>query len=150
MKTCRFTDNQYIAAGSTRSQTKKTVAMSPGTYTIQTCPFPEVDAELEYICRMAKQWIRNWRNPFASACWTHQILVSCHPFDDGNGRLARIITSIPLMQHGFPPMSVTFNQRSDYYSGIRQGHEGDYAAMVECIVFGMRESLEVIRSIFIN
>lgn len=41
-------------------------------------------------------------------------------FQDGNGRLARIIASIPLMQHGFPPMSVTFNQRSDYYSGIRQ------------------------------
>ena len=54
MKSCRITDNQYIAAGSTRTLTKKTVAMSSGTYSIQTCPFPEVDAELEYICRMAK------------------------------------------------------------------------------------------------
>lgn len=39
---------------------------------------------------------------------------------DGNGRLVRIVASLPLLQHGFPPISITLAQRVDYYVGIRK------------------------------
>ena len=53
MKTCQFSDLRYIAAGKTRTETRKTVVVA-GTYKIECCPFPEVDEELEYIFKMAK------------------------------------------------------------------------------------------------
>jgi hypothetical protein len=53
MKTCRFSDLHYIPAGKTRTETRRTVIVG-GAYKIECCPFPEVDGELEYICKMAK------------------------------------------------------------------------------------------------
>ncbi|PPQ77165.1 hypothetical protein CVT25_010793 [Psilocybe cyanescens] len=146
MKTCRFTESRYVAPGITRTETRKTVVVS-GSYNAQMCPYPQVDAEFEYVCRMAKQWIRTWRNPFASASWTHLTLVSCHPFDDGNGRLVRIVASLPLLQHGFPPISITLAQRVDYYVGIRKARGGDHAGMLECIMEGMKETIETVETL---
>jgi len=77
------------------------------------------------------------RNPFATASRIHLALVSCHPFgvsgalyphdwtllnihQDGNGRLVRLISSIPLLRHGYPPISISSSQRADYYDAINK------------------------------
>lgn len=125
MKTNSFGET-YIPPGQTRTLTKKTVVIA-GNYKIQCCPFPDVDNELDYICKMAKQYIKNWCNPFATASWIHLLLARCHPFNDGNGRTARLIPSIPLMMYEYPPLSIGLTQRSDYYDGINKAYDGDYA-----------------------
>ncbi|KAI0319598.1 fido domain-containing protein [Amylostereum chailletii] len=146
MKTCRFTDElHYVSAGKTRTETRKTVIIT-GVYDVQCCPFPEVDHELEYICMMAKQWIKSWKNPFATASWFHLILATCHPFDDGNGRLTRLLASIPLMQHGYPPISIGLTQRADYYSAINKAYKGDHTALVHCILEGMHGTIVSVQS----
>ena len=53
MKNCRYSDLHYIPAGKTRTETWKTVIVA-GSYKVECCPFPDVDGELEYICKMAK------------------------------------------------------------------------------------------------
>lgn len=41
------------------------------------------------------------------------------PFSkDGNGRMARLLASIPLVRHGFPPVSGALSQRADYCVAI--------------------------------
>ncbi|KAG5652382.1 hypothetical protein H0H81_005212 [Sphagnurus paluster] len=52
MKTCQYTNATFTPAGRTRGETLKTVIVA-GTYSIECCPYPEVDKELEYICKMA-------------------------------------------------------------------------------------------------
>ncbi|KAF5381986.1 hypothetical protein D9615_004227 [Tricholomella constricta] len=44
----------FLQTEGTRTETKKTVIVS-GVYAIETYPFQQVDAEVEYICKMAKQ-----------------------------------------------------------------------------------------------
>ncbi|KDR84241.1 hypothetical protein GALMADRAFT_220032 [Galerina marginata CBS 339.88] len=144
MRTCRFNQAHYTPAGMTRSETQSTVVIS-GVYTVECCPFPEVDAEVTYICKMAK--IKNWRNPFATASWFHTVLASCHPFDDGNGRIVRLLASIPLMKHGYPPISISFTQRADYYTALNKARDGDHNAIVQCILGGMREAMMSVRSL---
>jgi len=53
MNSCQYSDLYYAPAGKTRTETRKTVILA-GAYKIECCPFPDVDGELEYICRMAK------------------------------------------------------------------------------------------------
>ena len=53
MNSCQYSDLSYTPAGKTRTETRKTVFLS-GAYKIGCCPFPDVDGELEYICKMAK------------------------------------------------------------------------------------------------
>ncbi|KAH0586764.1 hypothetical protein H2248_007970 [Termitomyces sp. 'cryptogamus'] len=83
MKTCQYSkEGAYIPGGKTRQETRKTVIVRGGTSgDIQCCPFEQVDAEIKYICQMAKQLIQNWKNPFAVASWLHLVLVRCHPFE---------------------------------------------------------------------
>ena len=38
------------------------------------------------------------------AAWTHSEWVRIHPFSNGNGRIARILTNAVLMRYGLPPV----------------------------------------------
>ncbi|KAF8175103.1 fido domain-containing protein [Pholiota molesta] len=148
MKTCRFVDT-YTPLGMTRSATRKTVFVA-GTYNIQCCPFNQVDAELDRICNLAKQWSRTWRNPFATASWLHLVLVRCHPFEDGNGRLTRLIASIPLIRHGYPPLCIPLAERMEYYDAINKAYTGDHRALAEFLLQGMRESMASVQSLGVS
>ena len=53
MKSCQYSDLCYIPAGKTRTETWKTVIVA-GAYKIECCPFPDVDRDLEHICKMAR------------------------------------------------------------------------------------------------
>ena len=44
----------------------------------------------------------------------HAGFVSVHPFGDGNGRLARLLSNIPVLNAGFPPILVNKDQRPEY------------------------------------
>ncbi|TFK31902.1 fido domain-containing protein [Crucibulum laeve] len=147
MRTCRFSNQQhYIAAGKTRTETRTTAIIS-GMYNVQFCPFSDVDGELEVICKLSRQWIKSWRNPFGTASWIHLILAGCHPFEDGNGRMARLIASIPLIKNGYPPISLAMARRTDYYAAINKAHKGDHSAFVQGMLLGMQETISSVRSL---
>ncbi|PBK93932.1 hypothetical protein ARMGADRAFT_928288 [Armillaria gallica] len=114
-----------------------------GNYKIQCCPFPEVDNELDYICKMAKQYIEYWRNLFTTASWIHLLPARCHPFNDRNGRTTRLsIASIPLMMHGYPPISVVLPSVP-----IIIAYDGDHLSLIECILRGMEMTIASVRCI---
>ncbi|RPD82134.1 hypothetical protein L226DRAFT_528334 [Lentinus tigrinus ALCF2SS1-7] len=147
MHTCRFLEpGRYIPPGETRSTTRTTVDIL-GYNSAQCCPFTEVDKEVDYICNMSKQWIRSWRNPFATASWIHLVLTRCNPFDDGNGRIARIIASIPLVKTGYPPISITMSHRTSYYAAIPQAYDGDHSPFIQCLVDGMRDTISYVQGV---
>ncbi len=54
-------------------------------------------------------------NPIVLAAWTHAEFVRIHPFQDGNGRTARLIMNYQLMHRGFLPISIAKENRLDYY-----------------------------------
>lgn len=137
----------YINAGFTRQTTQKSVVRRSQQYNLAFCPAERVDQQLEYICRMGKQYIARWRNPFATAAWLHVTFVRCHPFDDGNGRMSLLISSIPLMRHGFPPLCITPSLRSVYYDALNIAWEGDFQPLINCFVDSMNNSLEEVQRI---
>jgi len=44
----------------------------------------------------------------------HLGFVHIHPFWDGNGRLARLLSNIPLLKSGFPPLVISQKDRKKY------------------------------------
>ena len=50
----------------------------------------------------------------------HRRLVAIHPFDDGNGRTARLLMNLVLMRAGYPPVSVRPEHRPVYLAALER------------------------------
>ena len=44
--------------------------------------------------------------------------TSIHPFWDGNGRLARLLSDLPLLKAGYPPLVIQNTHREDYIKAL--------------------------------
>lgn len=73
----------------------------------------------------------------------HHKFVHIHPFFDGNGRTARIMMSLFLMQSGFPLVVVLKNDRKKYYTVLDKADKGDYAPLVRFIAQAVERSLDM-------
>jgi Fic family protein len=58
-------------------------------------------------------------HPLEKAALLHCEFVRIHPFVDGNGRTARLITNLELMKHGFPPIVLPVEERVPYYHALQ-------------------------------
>ncbi|WP_295384015.1 Fic family protein [uncultured Thiodictyon sp.] len=85
----------------------------------------------------------------ATAGEAHYRLVAIHPFTDGNGRTARLLMNLILLQAGFPPVVITPEQRPDYVDALETRHvSGDagpwQAFMTERLIEGLERYLEIL------
>lgn len=64
------------------------------------------------------------KHPVELAAEAHYQLVTIHPFVDGNGRTARLLMNLILMQHGYPPAIVRIRDRIKYISGLEKAQLG--------------------------
>jgi Fic family protein len=55
-----------------------------------------------------------------SAFTAHRRLVDIHPFDDGNGRTARLLMNLILIRGGYPPVAVRPQDRPAYVHALQQ------------------------------
>lgn len=63
---------------------------------------------------------KNTDHPVTIAADAHLRFVSIHPFVDGNGRTARLLLNLLLMQTGYPPALVRKEDRDVYIDGIEK------------------------------
>lgn len=69
--------------------------------------------------------------PEVQAAWLHHRFTQIHPFQDGNGRVARTLATLVLLKAGSLPLVVTNDQRADYIEVLRTADKGELRALVE-------------------
>ncbi len=84
-------------------------------------------------------------NPILVAAEFHYRFIRIHPFDDGNGRTARILMNFILMQFGFPPCIIKSDKESkdEYFSVLQLADAGNIEAFVTYIAKNLNRSLEI-------
>ena len=48
----------------------------------------------------------------------HVSFVTIHPFFDGNGRMARLVSNIPVLKSGYPPILISLDRRKNYIDAL--------------------------------
>ncbi|MEK6889396.1 MAG: Fic family protein [Nanoarchaeota archaeon] len=64
-------------------------------------------------------------HPFVLATIFHNQFVYIHPFNDGNGRVSRLIFNFILIKHGFFPIIFFNDEKQKYYGYLRHAKIGD-------------------------
>jgi Fic family protein len=60
-----------------------------------------------------------------------------HPFNDGNGRIERVLMNHALQRHGFPPVIVRNKGKEKYYAMLRQYDQTGKSTLFESHLCGM-------------
>jgi len=81
-------------------------------------------------------------HPLLLASIFHHEFVAIHPFDDGNGRMGRIIMNFALMRGGYPVAVVPVTNRMAYYDALQEADEGNYVPIVQFIGGCLQNSLD--------
>ncbi len=71
----------------------------------------------DFYCNLSE---KNDINPIELAAWTHAEFVKIHPFQDGNGRTSRLIMNYQLMAKNYLPISISKENRFDYYDVLEK------------------------------
>ena len=67
---------------------------------------------------------QNKLHPVEFAAHAHRRLVDIHPFEDGNGRTARLLMNLILVNRGFCIVSIPPILRREYITALQQTHQG--------------------------
>jgi len=82
-------------------------------------------------------------NPIIIATQFHYKLISIHPFDDGNGRTARILMNFILMQNGYPPVIIKTEDKAKYISVLQQADAGIIEPFISFISDNLFDSIDL-------
>jgi len=64
----------------------------------------------------------------------HLAFEYLHPFNDGNGRIGRVINNYLLIREGFVPINIKFIDRKKYYDAFKEFDEKGETGIMEEIV----------------
>ena len=62
---------------------------------------------------------------------SHIDYISIHPFPDGNGRTGRLLTNILLLSHDYPPMTILYEDREEYFNIMKVGDADKLSDLIE-------------------
>jgi Fic family protein len=97
------------------------------------------------MAKLIKWWKTNQNKLHAIelAARLHHQLVYVHPFFDGNGRVARTVMNLILLQTGYPLTIILKNDRKKYYRALSQADENKPVPFIRFIAQAVERSLNI-------
>ena len=94
------------------------------------CPPEQVAPEMERLVQLFRQHQSQSIPPEVEASWLHHRFTQIHPFQDGNGRVARVLAALVLVKAGWLPLNIDRDDRASYIDALERADRGDFAAFV--------------------
>ena len=98
----------------------------------------KIGSEIHRFLHELHQWEKEGAPPSEIAAKMHHRLVAVHPFENGNGRWARLVTNLYLHKNGQPliqwPTDPDFVEkvfRPQYLAALKSADKGDYKPLLK-------------------
>lgn len=120
--------------------------MVTGSTSIMPNPLKVPTLMEEYI-----EWLsKEDSHAVTKAIHAHYRLVSIHPFTDGNGRTARLLMNLILLQSNLPLLIIPRESRIEYVTSLEKGQTKDdtadyYKFMYEKMIASMEEYIKMVK-----
>ena len=109
----------------------------------KTTPPYKVKSEIEnFIYHLNRN--KDKLNSIELAAFVHHEIVRIHPFIDGNGRTARLVTNLILLKQGYLPMIIQNSERKRYFDTLEKAHFGDMKPFANFIARNIERSLTLV------
>ena len=95
------------------------------------CPPEQVASEMDRLVQMHASHREAGVSPEVEAAWLHHRFAQIHPFQDGNGRVARALATLVMIRAGWLTLVVTDAMRSEYIEALEAADAGDLAPLVQ-------------------
>ena len=95
----------------------------------------------ELMCRLISnlEIMKEQKHPVEFTAIAHKEFVFIHPFVDGNGRVARLLMNLLLLQQGYNIALIPPVMRPEYIRSLEKAHEND-ADFIEFIASMVKET----------
>ena len=149
----KFTTHQDTAAGFSIDGKRVHIPLEKGVYKARPnnprrpdgvihhyCPPEQTKNEMENLL----EWYREIEHrcaPEVLAAWLHHRFVQIHPFQDGNGRVARTLASLVFLQNNIFPLVIRNLERDQYIDALEKADFGDLTDLVDLFVERQRSSI---------
>jgi Fic family protein len=81
-------------------------------------PPQQIDTLLKELVRWYNQNKKKCQ-PLVLAAVVHNQFEVIHPFQDGNGRVGRLLLNNILLKHNLPPLNIELKNRTQYYAALQ-------------------------------
>lgn len=95
------------------------------------CPPEHVQSEMDSLLSRHTEHIKKQIPPEIAAAWLHHKFTQIHPFQDGNGRVARALASLVFLRAKWFPLVVKRDDREKYIRALEFADEGDLKPLIE-------------------
>ncbi|MDR1921053.1 MAG: Fic family protein [Candidatus Adiutrix sp.] len=104
------------------------------------CPPEHVASEMDQLLAWHKEHEKSGVPPEIEAAWLHHRFAQIHPFQDGNGRVARALATLILIKAGWFPLIVSCDERSEYLKALETADNGNLKNLVDFFAQSERKS----------
>jgi fido (protein-threonine AMPylation protein) len=119
------------------------VSRQDGTI-LEYTPPEQVQSQIERLIELYNE--SSDAHPIIRAAWLHHRFICIHPFEDGNGRVARALTLLLLLQSKYAPLVVDRRDREQYIASLDAANDGDLRPLVRLFarleIVALRAELE--------
>jgi len=110
------------------------------------CPPLHVDSEMSNLL----EWVSTYSedDPIIVASWLHHRFTQIHPYQDGNGRVARALTTLVLLRSDLLPLVIDRDLRVDYIKALESADLGSLAPLAN--IFARLERNAILQALSVD
>lgn len=99
--------------------------------TFTYCPPEHVASEMDRLVELHQAHVESGVSPEVESAWLHHRFAQIHPFQDGNGRVARALASLEFIRNELFPLVVSRDDNMAYLDALESADAGDLKPLVD-------------------
>lgn len=94
------------------------------------CPPEHIAAEMDRLVQQHTAHRALGVPPEVESAWLHHRFTQIHPFQDGNGRVARALATLAFLRDRYFPLVVRRHDRVEYLEALYSADQGELAPLI--------------------